>query len=204
MTDAEEAFRTASGHAEALKRLEEDFRSRLDSAENRDTPLDPPILSSEVDRSAYKYAKVIEQFHVEDSKRYAPDSTTYCNVFARDVAWAMGVELPKGANASRMVQWLPSEAGKAEGWTMASDDALPEARADAAQAMANKGRLVIAIIPGHIAVIRPGSLMANQTPEEQAHGPAVTQAGSSVLDAAHLSRVFRKADFQRIQYWYHN
>jgi hypothetical protein len=147
---------------------------------------------------------VIDQFHVKESARYAKDDETYCNIFARDVAWAMGVELPKGATTTDMVQWLPSEAGNAEGWKIAGAESDSDVRADAAQAMANQGRLVIAIIPGHVSVLRPGSLSEDKSPEDQERGPAIAQAGSSMLDAGHLSRAFTKADFVRIQYWYHD
>jgi hypothetical protein len=199
----ETEFRTSPKNAEARQKLQVDFAGKLKSTQNRDVPIEAPLINHEESRSAYEYMKVIDQFRVQEkeSLRYAKDGVTHCNTFARDVAGAMGVKLPSGADTNAMVEWLPSEAGKSEGWDMAKTDTgldTANARARVAQAMANKGWLVIAIFPGHVAVVRPGS------PGER-NGPAVAQAGALVFKASHLNnkKILKVKDFDKIQFWYH-
>ncbi len=89
--------------AEDRKRV--DFLRRLQNTYERDLPLDAPITNDAGDRSAYNYFKVIEQFQVENSQRYAPDINTYCNIFAQDVTRAMNAPLPQLV-VNEMVDWL--------------------------------------------------------------------------------------------------
>lgn len=225
VTTAEGAFRTAPEYARAWEKFQKDFEDGLNKTDgkgryiggNRDYPLDAPFINDQTGRSAYNYMKVIDQFEVDSSSRYEPafayDETgkvkrdektgepvlgdTYCNVFARDVAWAMHVELPAEMNTTEMIQWL-QKPGKSKGWRLAA------AGSDQAQAKANEGRMTIAIVAGHIAVIRPGSLAAKQEPKDRRRGPAIAQAGKKVLEASHLSKGFKEEQMKTIQYWYHD
>lgn len=199
---------------------EEQFAKSLNSTQDQDEPLDAPMhIYDFPDNNPYWYAKVINQFKVETSKRYKPimikDPETgelildksYCNVFARDVAFAMGAKLPAFSTANKMVSWL-EENGEEQGWhkiTLSQDantDASKFLRANAAQSQANEGMMTIGIIRGkgemhgHVVVLRPGSLI---TPEEPTRGPAINQAGAEVLDAAHLG----VDKLEVIQYWYY-
>jgi hypothetical protein len=76
------------------------------------------------------------------------------------------------ANAQK--EWLAAQ-GPENGWTRLAD-------ADAAQAAANRGQLVVASYhnhhddrPGHIAIVRPGAKTVEQI---AAQGPDAIQAGA--------------------------
>ena len=190
---------------------------------HRGVPLNASRTNDEAHRSAFNYAKVIDQFQVEKSARYRPEKKTYCNIFVWDVTRAMGAEIPhyvfksgktgdsavdesgdfkagsderEELNVNATVDWL-KEHGPGHGWR----------RVDArgAQEMASGGHPAVAIWAnpdreksGHIAMIRPGSSPVG------ARGAAIAQAGRLVLDAAHLDASFRKPTVRKsVQYWYH-
>ena len=205
-----------------------EFARRLHDAGNQYLPVTAPITNDKSHRSAYDYAKVIDQFQVEQSERYQPGGDTYCNIFVWDVTRAMGAEIPhwvlkqypgtsavdtqgKLAVASSMrdelnvnatVSWL-KEHGEVNGWC----------RVDArmAQQMAAEGHPAVAVWAnpqgghGHVAMVRPGSV-----PHETSGGPkgvAIAQAGGEplVLDATHLTHGFNDPTLRKaIQYWYHD
>ena len=199
------------------------FARGLANANDRAAPLNAPLTNDAHHRSAFDYAKVIDQFRVDESARYEPGAATYCNIFVWDVTRAMGAEIPHyvskddqtGAsavdelgqfnapgdqleelNVNRTVAWL-QDAGPSNGWT----------RVDArmAQDMANGGHPAVAIWPnpsaeqpGHVAIVRPGSLPLS------ASGVAIAQAGRLVLDADHLDTGFNDPKLQKpVQYWFH-
>jgi hypothetical protein len=190
--------------AGALANLSPEDRKRVDflrglqstNMRDRDQPLDAPITNDVGDRSAYNYFKVIEQFQVEKSPRYAEDSETYCNIFAEDVTRAMNAPLPQMV-VNDMVDWL-KENRATSGWKRV-DERM-------AQQMAKEGHPSIAIAAnvtpsnhGHVAVIRPAS-------EGDNRGAAITQAGASNIDATHIEYLPAFSDpaqLQPIQYWYH-
>jgi hypothetical protein len=168
----------------------EQFNALLNDPNRRGKPIIAPIQSNETNRSTYLYAKVINQFDVENSPRYAADDSTYCNIFAQDVADAMHAPLPKMlANDTR--DWL-HENGKDNGWQ----------RVDArmAQEMADAGKPSLAIWEnptgghGHVAVVRPGSV-------NDPRGAAIAQAGRTDDNAAHIVDYFSK--LKGTEYWYH-
>lgn len=205
-------------------RKQAEFLMRLQNADQRDRPTQAPTTSDLTDRSAYRYFSVIEQFHVEQSPRYAPDVNTYCNIFVWDVTRAMNAEIPHwiinndpeassaiGASGAfsvgpqdrqetrvnDLVDWL-KDYGQAHGWR----------RVDArmAEQMAEEGRPSIAIAAsvdpshaGHVAMIRPATV-------NDPRGPALTQAGRKDRDASHLVSIpafTDPAELHPIQYWYH-
>jgi hypothetical protein len=180
--------------AEDRKRV--DFLRRLQNQGERDLPLNAPLPNNVGNRSAYNYFKVIEQFQVEESPRYAPDNKTYCNIFAEDVMRAMNAPLPQMV-VNDMVGWL-KENRATSGWRRV-DERM-------AQQMAKEGHPSIAIAAnvnpskhGHVAVIRPASVGDNR-------GAAVTQTGGSPIDATHIEYLPAFSDptkLQPIQYWYH-
>lgn len=78
---------------------------------------------------------------------------TFCNLFAQDVAEAMGAALPRHMLANATVAWLDAEAIRDASEWCAVD-------AHAAQATANEGGLALAgwvnpSGPGHLAVVVP-------------------------------------------------
>jgi hypothetical protein len=122
---------------------------------------DGDVRSTEETRSAARLGDVLAQFPlVPPHKRYAPTKeTTYCNIYALDVAAAMGVPVPEkhgGAYMSTNVLavWLRDVGSRGGGWM-----AVPLAGARTAAA---KGMLVLAVWSnpggghGHVAVGAPG------------------------------------------------
>ncbi len=219
----EEAVRQASEAADASTKVKEAFAGTLSSAQHRAVPLNAPLTNGQGDRSAFNYAQVMDQFRVDESKRYEPGEKTYCNIFVWDVTRALGAEIPhhviKGdktgasavdelgqfkvaaaqreeLNVNRTVRWL-KENGQSHGWR----------RVDArmAQQMASEGHPAVAVWPnpnaqkhGHIAMIRPGSLPISTG------GVAIAQAGRLVLNADHLDTGFKDPALRKpVQYWYH-
>jgi len=199
------------------------FARGLANANNPGAPLNAPFTNDTDHRSAFDYAKVIDQFQVDTSARYEPGTFTYCNIFAWDVTRAMGAEIPHyvlknhpvGASAvdelgkfyapankreeldaNKTVAWL-EKSGSLHGWK--------SVEAEAAQKMANGGHPAIAIWPnpdagqpGHVAMVRPGSVPLSPS------GPAIAQAGGLVLDANHLDDGFKDPKIRKaVHYWSH-
>jgi hypothetical protein len=172
------------------------FLRQLQDTDQRYQPIQAPITSDTSDRSAYQYSKVIEQFRVDESRRYAPDVWTYCNIFVWDVTRAMNTEIPL-TSVNKMVGWLNKQ-GQTHGWR----------RVDLrmAQQMADEGRPSVAIASsidpkehGHVVVIRPGSV-------GDSRGAAISQAGRLAVDASHIDSIpgfTNPENLDAIQYWYH-
>jgi len=131
----------------------------------------PAVTSTPADRSAARYADVINQFAVGTNPRYLRRGTqTFSHVFVGDVTHAMGAPIPRevggiGLNANGVNGWLKG-IGPQHGWRAV----------DAATALqyANAGAPAIASWrnaqgPGHLAVVRPGG---------SGPGPTVAQAGA--------------------------
>ncbi len=136
-----------------------------------------PVTSNSNNRYGDLLKAVIHQFGVNTNPRYTPGTyygiyTTFCNTFAGDVARAMGSPLPTKQeytgsgvdkatiNADNLFNWFTgSNSGKTttsiqRGWrevNATTADGLNQLVAHV-----NAGKLAIATIPGHIAVIRPG------------------------------------------------
>ncbi len=200
---------------------------RLHDKSNQWVAITAPITNDKDHRTAYEYARVIDQFNVEESERYQPHPATYCNIFAWDVTRAMGAELPhwvlksdesrsatdqdgkptvsddqrEELNVNATVAWLKKH-GNDNGWR----------RVDArgAQQFAAEGRPAVAIWAnpqgehGHIAMIRPGTAPHETGGLEE--GVAVAQAGGKkvILEAAHLAEGFHDPDLEKtVEYWYH-
>ena len=121
-----------------------------------------PLRSDMTSRSAARLAFVVSQFLVEVSLRYqGRDVTgdgraeTFCNFFARDVCFALGVSLPEAMRANEIHDWLLARATEkhAPGWEVVDGHV--------AQRMADEGQVALASWknpsggPGHIAVLVP-------------------------------------------------
>lgn len=170
----------------------------------------PPITSDRSNRSATRYANVINQFAVGVNSRYKvrtdPQThavSTYCNIFCWDVTRAMGVEVPhwvnaKGdptspgvgneLNANSVYDWLHHH-GSRYGWRQIATQ-------EEAQQLANAGHPVIVAMKkpggiGHVAVIRPGEL--------NAQGAAMAQAGASNYNNTRVYGVFRRS--APVEFW---
>lgn len=116
------------------------------------------VRSTEADRSAVRLMAIIAEHHHRGFARYAPRDVTgdgrpesWCNVFAQDVAEAMGVPLPRNTRANELAQWLAT-LGSQSGWVKVSERV--------AQIAADTGALALASTvnpsgPGHLAVLVP-------------------------------------------------
>lgn len=133
--------------------------------------LDSPgkrLSSTRENRSGTRLMAIVAEHHLRGFARYTPRDVTgdginetWCNLFAQDVAEAMGVMVPRQMRANQLVQWLANDAASFD-WeclqrdgTMSDDEA-----AHVAQAMADEGQLVLVgwvnpAGPGHIAVVVP-------------------------------------------------
>lgn len=151
--------------------------------------------SNEAARTPDAYAKVIAQFGVEHSARYAArDGQTWCNIFVWDVTRAMMAEIPHWVDghdepcglSAKSKRELTANATLALllerarwGWRQVTP---PEAKANAAA-----GRPTIVgwqndSGPGHIAIVRP--------PESGDIVLRIAQAGSKNYENAHITKGF--------------
>ena len=118
---------------------------------------------------------------------------THCSQFASAACDRLGIYILRPPEHSAVLlanaqfDWLPSEEGKAKGWSPVKDGI-------AAQDIANHGSLVVAVYrnhdpkkSGHIAIIRPS---AKSEAEIKAEGPQVTQAGGTNRNSAPLKTGF--------------
>lgn len=148
----------------------------------------PQWIPAQADLTCYRlartpelYAKIVGQFDVEHAVRYAPTAkATFCNIFATDVAAAMGAVLPhwwmgKELSVNALVPWLRTT-GRDYGWEQV-------ANAHVAVAGALAGMLTVATLlgdpHGHIAVVLPVD-----------GEPTIAQAGRRNFARAPLSAGF--------------
>ena len=117
---------------------------------------------------------------------------THCSQFTAAACEKLGIYILRPPEhgavllANAQYDWLPGE-GKSQGWTPVADGV-------AAQDLANRGQVVVAVYKngdpkksGHIAIVRPGS----KTPAQiAAEGPDVIQAGGTNFSSASLKRGF--------------
>ena len=120
-------------------------------------------------------------------------SHTHCSQFAAAFCERTGAYLLRPPDhgavllANAQYDWLP-EQGRERGWSLVADGA-------AAQELANRGTLVVAVYKnhdpkksGHIAIIRPST---KGPAEIKAEGPEVTQAGGHNHNSCSLKEGFR-------------
>jgi hypothetical protein len=159
--------------------------------------------------AAEQLAKVFDSMHVEEhwpagvivdwrtgeptGKAVTDDGKhTHCSQFAAALCERLGVYILRPPEhgavllANAQYDWLP-EKGREAGWT-----AVPSGAA--AQDIANRGQLVVAIYKnhdpkksGHIAIVRPGHKTAEQLAAE---GPDVIQAGGHNYNRTNLKQGF--------------
>jgi hypothetical protein len=172
-------------------------------------------------RSAYRYAMLLRQFHVAEAPRYKPhrasgEKDTYCNVFVLDVARNMHADLLEvledkdqvplaklNTTVNNIAKGL-TQLGEKHGWHQVDWRQ--------AQQMADAGRPTVALWEnpkpehhGHIAMVRPGSV-------DDPRGVAIAQSGNFTVDASHLKDRFAVVDQKTgtktpltpVEYWYHD
>lgn len=175
-------------------------------------PTTPAVVNTQTDRNAFNYRAVIDQFNVENAKRYEPfrEGHTYCNVYVWDVTRAMGAEIPyyadpadgspmqypdiKGANyqgAKAMDNWLKTR-GENFGWRQVT--------AEEAQMYANQGRPTVASggNTGHISMVCP----SQDGSFDPVRGVTVAQAGRIVTNYTHISGIWGSSALNnQVTYW---
>lgn len=120
-----------------------------------------PLTGGSTYRKPELLQKIVDQFGVVEHPRYRPNGKeTYCNIFVSDVTRALACEIPHWWNrqeltANAMFQWVFSEQGKRNGWSVSKDP-------KEAAAFASKGFPVVAAWesregPGHIAIVLPST-----------------------------------------------
>jgi hypothetical protein len=145
---------------------------------------DMPIVANPQNRTADQIRQVIQYFNVSDvnNKRYTPNGwETYCNIFARDVMFALRAPLPhwqdtRELDANTMFDWLK----QGNGWRSIT-------ASEAAQS-ASKGLPALAAWKnpsgiGHIAVVRPPDAGSPNTPR-------IAQAGATNFSNGSVSDGF--------------
>ncbi len=203
--NAEKGFATQLARQFLYKLTDQALNSDL----YRNFPLDAPITSEVNARDPYLYARLLGQFHVDKTPRYAAGDLTYCNVFAIDVTHNMHADLrnlvrdPSKPSVNAIAAGL-REFGKHNGWFRVDPHV--------AQQMADQGKPTIALWPnpntnvsGHIAMVRPGS-------EGDPRGVAIAQSGRHPDNASHLDKRFvvvvnqeehKTKPLEPVEYWYH-
>lgn len=145
----------------------------------------PRLHGDGSNRTPERLLAVIAEHHHRGTARYAPRDVTgdgrpetFCNLFAQDVAEALGAVLPRHTRANELAAWL-AQLGGPNGWTHVSETV--------AQMHADRGGLAVAVWtnptggPGHIAVLVPSLGEA---------GTWVAQAGASNFTRGTLSAGF--------------
>lgn len=175
---------------------------------SRAKEVSPHYTNAAGKRSAAAYNFIINQFSVETNPRYkVTNGNTWCNIFAWDVMYAMGLSsdfsnwidknqkpCASGSgselNANATYNWLATK-GSSYGWTSVS--------AYDAQQKANNGYPTIAVYynksgHGHVMVVRPET----STYKYKTNSPVIAQAGSSNKNYSNVS-----TSLSPIKYYYH-
>ena len=118
---------------------------------------------------------------------------THCSQFAAAACDRLGIYILRPPEhkgtllANAQFDWLPSDEGRAKGWSPVKDGS-------AAQELANSGTLVVAVFKnpdakksGHIAIIRPST---KDDAAIKTEGPQVTQAGGTNMTSGTLKHGF--------------
>jgi predicted chitinase len=164
--------------------------------------------------------------------RYKPaGGTTYCNIYATDLAYLCGVYLPRvwwtdrallqlreGAqvaveygrtvrelNANSLYDWLEDH-GPAFGWRREVELTALQAAANAGQVCVIVARRVDLNRPGHITAVVPetGDAKAVRSAEHEVLRPLESQAGTrNVLRGTPASAWWQGSRFQAFAFWRH-
>lgn len=154
--------------------------------------LDSPgkrLTSTPQNRDAERLMAIVAEHHHRGHARYTPRDVsgdgladTFCNLFAQDVAEAMGVLLPRNMRANDLVRWLSSSVDARElGWEPVDEHT--------AQRMADEGQLALAGWynrngdRGHLAVLvpalgEPGTWCAQAGKSNFTRAPLISGFGS--------------------------
>ncbi len=177
----------------------------------------PAVTSGEGNRSAALYRQVIDQFDVENNKRYEVNKKgrgdTYCNIFLWDVTSAMGAEIPhyvdaqtgaprtypdvqgaKQMSANSIYNWLHQQGGD-YGWF--------EVTPEQAQTLANAGRPVVTAWKntsghGHVQVVCP----SKDGQYDEKRGVTVAQAGRKLSSYTPITSIYNKS-LSKVSYFAH-
>lgn len=137
-----------------------------------------------------EYADIIDGFDVENNSKYQPrGETTYCNIFAQDVAKACDTPLPTGGCKAMREALAHNKFPK--WWSVTYQQA---------QSRANDGAPSIGITIGHIVMVRPndGSVPTN------VKDVRIAQAGATCYNDSTVAYAWGKDDRDSIRFysWY--
>jgi hypothetical protein len=200
----------AVGSVPAVHYRENDPLSKRGSTTRRAQPLGEPgqptrdTAASSAQRKS-ELGQIVEWLDVESSKRYHPETVTFCNVYAADFCYLAGAYLPRTwwtasalmqiasgqtppvvydstvreLRADHLYAWL-AEFGPAFGWQRVFDvTALQQAANDGSVAVIVADRLEVGR-PGHITIVVPET--AAHQAQRDADGnvlfPVQSQAGA--------------------------
>jgi hypothetical protein len=180
-------------------------------------PCTPAVMSSAGNRSAAQYRQVIDQFDVENNKRYEVNKKgrgdTYCNIFLWDVTSAMGAEIPhyvdaktgaprtypdtdgaRQMSANSIYNWLHQQGGD-YGWF--------EVTPEQAQTLANNGNPVVTSWKntsghGHVQVVCP----SKDGVYNEKRGVTVAQAGRILSSYTPITSIYKKS-LSKVSYFAH-
>jgi hypothetical protein len=169
----------------------------------------PAFTNSLERRSAEALIFIIDYLDVENTQKYQPNSTTYCNYFVRDILFTMGINLYELGpyNANSIADWLGSANGKNAGWRNID--------VTEAQAYANQGKIVITVYrnysthynektgrdeydSGHVQVIRP--VLEGDGNIGEGKKPMAAQAGSENF----ASDVWTRGQYKYAKFYMHD
>lgn len=174
--------------------------------------------------------RVIEWLDVENSPRYRPGKFTYCNVYAYDYCYLLGVYLPRvwwsessiysihrgqvpsviwadtviELSANGLFEWL-LKLGGSFGWVEIESVSDVQKKANAGNVAIIVSRNTEASVPGHISVVVPE--MEGLIAEVDSHGnvisPLQSQSGRVNQKYGHgRPRWWAEAQYSDTKFWY--
>lgn len=176
---------------------------------------------------------IIDWLDVERGRRWAPKpGTTYCNVYATDLAHACGVYLPRvwwsssaesalaaGAavvpaygtttvelSANGLFRWLAGPHSAAHGWQRTDSLTTAQHAANGGLPVVLCCRKKVEASPGHIAAVVPESMsvVARRDLAGQVELPVISQAGARNERLAVASPWWSSADMAEWGLWIHD
>ncbi|USG64924.1 hypothetical protein NDK47_22810 [Brevibacillus ruminantium] len=139
-------------------------------------------------KSAYK--KAIDDRDVVNTKKYqpSPNGTTYCNIFAQDVASDYGTPLPSGTCATMLKALAGNNTPHWYSVTYSQ-----------AQSRANQGYTTIGITSDHIVIIYPHGNTPSDVSELY-----MSMAGYKCFNDTKITYAWTKTDLPNVKFysWY--
>lgn len=176
---------------------------------------------------------IIKWLGVERGKRWTPKpSTTYCNVYATDFAYACGVYLPRvwwnssselelaagrsitpiygktvvELSANALFKWLAGPHSSTFGWQRTDSLTTAQSAANGGLPVVICSRKKVDASPGHIAVVAPESqqLVASRATDGSVMIPVTSQAGARNFELQVAPPWWNSSDMAEWGAWIHD